>query len=56
VGEHLVELGVGKSRVVKLFERLSVDPEDERTRIGRNMRRLNNGSAVAGSAPKPSRR
>lgn len=53
VGEHLVELGVAKSRVVRLFERPSVDPEDERTRIGRNLRRLNKGSAAARRTPKP---
>jgi hypothetical protein len=52
VGEHLLELGVAKSRVVKLFERLSADPEDERTRISRNLRRLNNGSGVSRSARK----
>jgi hypothetical protein len=53
VADHLLELGVAKSRVVKVFERPSVDVEDERTRISRNLLRLNKRSAVVS---KPSRR
>lgn len=39
VGEHLADLGVPKARVVALFKRPTADPEDERTRIKKNLRR-----------------
>jgi hypothetical protein len=39
VGQHLMDLGVPKARVVALFKRPTADPEDERTRIRKNLRR-----------------
>lgn len=46
VGEHLIELGVPKAKVVALFERPTADPEDERTRIRKNLRRRSKKKAM----------
>jgi hypothetical protein len=53
VGEHLLELGVPKARVVALFKRPTADPEHERTRIEKNLRRKAEGTSQRGPVKKP---
>lgn len=46
VAARLIELGVPKAKVVALFERPTADPEDERTRIRKNLRRRSKKTAA----------
>jgi len=52
MGTELMSLGVPKRRVVKLFSAAGADPEDERTRVSKNLRRSKSKKVTINSAGK----
>ena len=56
MGNELISLGVPKSRVLGVFRLVAADPEDERTRISKNLRRSKKNAKVTLKPAAPKKR